>query len=562
MKLIIEDEEGRKTVVPFVREEISIGRQEGNTIRLTERNVSRKHARLLRKNGSVLVEDLGSFNGVRVNGDRIEGKLPIQEGDLIEIGDYDLAIENEAADAAATPAPERVDGRARTEPAGSGHASATPVSGRAPTVPDPQLGEDDPGDEPARHQSTAVIRPEALAAQARDVRELAPDERPKIVVVSGGQAGQMVEIERSEFRIGRTSSDNDLAINHRSISRNHAKLVAADDGSWRVLDLQSANGVRVNNEDYADAPLNPGDLVELGHVKLRFVGPGESYKYVPEDERTPTPIARDSQRPGAQKPIGLYAGIGGGLLVLAAGGYFLFSGKPNPPPREARESHVSPPIVAAASPHPAAPAAAPKAMAPAAPAAAPEPEVPAPTPRVSRRQLLELVAQGKAALHSHDVGTAAEKLRAAQDLAPDDPAVARLERDIEAARKREAKRHEHKPAPAVAAAPAETGSEEAPAEAPAPRSDKRAKAMQGYQDAVGLMGGDDYAGAVGKLQKVLGLEPGMAEAHKALGICYAKLREFDKGAAHYEQYLKLKPNAADAPQVRKMLQDYYKTKGE
>jgi len=35
MKLIIEDDEGRKTVVPLVRDEITIGRQEGNTIRLT-----------------------------------------------------------------------------------------------------------------------------------------------------------------------------------------------------------------------------------------------------------------------------------------------------------------------------------------------------------------------------------------------------------------------------------------------------------------------------------------------------------------------------------------------
>ena len=71
LKLIIEDDEGRKTVVPFVRDEITIGRQEGNTIRLTERNVSRRHARLVRQNGHVLVEDLGSYNGIRINGDNI-----------------------------------------------------------------------------------------------------------------------------------------------------------------------------------------------------------------------------------------------------------------------------------------------------------------------------------------------------------------------------------------------------------------------------------------------------------------------------------------------------------
>src|SRR5437879_6163011 len=107
MKLIIEDDEGRKTVVPFVREEITIGRQEGNTIRLTERNVSRRHARLVRNNGSVLVEDLGSYNGIRINGEKIAGQVPINDGDLIQIGDYDLAVQHDqvaAAHAAAAPA--------------------------------------------------------------------------------------------------------------------------------------------------------------------------------------------------------------------------------------------------------------------------------------------------------------------------------------------------------------------------------------------------------------------------------------------------------------------------
>src|SRR5213082_2480156 len=102
MKLIIEDDEGRKTVVPFVREEITIGRQEGNTIRLTERNVSRHHARLVRQNGHVLVEDLGSANGIQINGQRIKAPMPVHDGDLIQIGDYDLAIQTEATK---TPAP-------------------------------------------------------------------------------------------------------------------------------------------------------------------------------------------------------------------------------------------------------------------------------------------------------------------------------------------------------------------------------------------------------------------------------------------------------------------------
>ena len=39
LKLVIEDGEGTTHVVPIIRDQITIGREEGNTIRLTERNV-------------------------------------------------------------------------------------------------------------------------------------------------------------------------------------------------------------------------------------------------------------------------------------------------------------------------------------------------------------------------------------------------------------------------------------------------------------------------------------------------------------------------------------------
>src|SRR5262249_50807038 len=91
-KLIIQDDEGKTTVVPLIRDEITIGRKEGNTIRLTERNVSRRHARLLKGSGAVFIEDLDSYNGVRVNGQRIQGRVAVTEQDRIQIGDYLLEL--------------------------------------------------------------------------------------------------------------------------------------------------------------------------------------------------------------------------------------------------------------------------------------------------------------------------------------------------------------------------------------------------------------------------------------------------------------------------------------
>lgn len=106
-KLVISDDNGHTTVVPLLRDEVTIGREKGNTIRLTERNVSRLHARLLKRNGSYVVEDLGSYNGVTVNGARIESNAKLASGDQLGIGDYDLAFQSDVIATANTlPSPQ------------------------------------------------------------------------------------------------------------------------------------------------------------------------------------------------------------------------------------------------------------------------------------------------------------------------------------------------------------------------------------------------------------------------------------------------------------------------
>ena len=92
LRLIIEDDEGSTTVVPLASEAITIGRQQGNTIQLTEKNVSRQHARLFPEQDGWVIEDLGSYNGVKVNNEVVDGRTKLREGDVVEIGDYHLAI--------------------------------------------------------------------------------------------------------------------------------------------------------------------------------------------------------------------------------------------------------------------------------------------------------------------------------------------------------------------------------------------------------------------------------------------------------------------------------------
>lgn len=340
LKLIIEDDEGRKTVVPFVRDEITIGRQEGNTIRLTERNVSRRHARLMRSNGHVLIEDLGSYNGIRLNGDRITGQVQVQDGDLIQIGDYDLAIQAEAQAGATVPL-EGPGTPTRKLNESSATMPALPAVD-APQASDEDIREaDDEGevgkDAPPpipKAQATAVIRLDQVEqpSKKRQVVDLEPADAPRLVVLNTDFAGREFPCTRTELRIGRTD-ENDVALDHRSLSRTHCKVVREENGEWRVIDMQSANGLMVNGESYAQVTLRFGDVIELGHVKLKFVGPGESVT-------VPPPASGDVTREldqGVRSRAPLIAvAVAFLVLIVGGGGYGLWkvsqgSGSTRPP---------------------------------------------------------------------------------------------------------------------------------------------------------------------------------------------------------------------------------------
>lgn len=62
-----------------------VGRAEDNDLVLSDTNVSRHHAAFVREAGVVRVRDLGSRNGTRLNGERVE-EAELADGDELEIG--------------------------------------------------------------------------------------------------------------------------------------------------------------------------------------------------------------------------------------------------------------------------------------------------------------------------------------------------------------------------------------------------------------------------------------------------------------------------------------------
>jgi pSer/pThr/pTyr-binding forkhead associated (FHA) protein len=74
-------------------ESLVIGRSSTCDVTVSGRFTSRRHARLFRRGGQLLVEDLGSRNGTLLNGELVLEPTPIGPGDVLEISDFIISID-------------------------------------------------------------------------------------------------------------------------------------------------------------------------------------------------------------------------------------------------------------------------------------------------------------------------------------------------------------------------------------------------------------------------------------------------------------------------------------
>lgn len=76
----------------LVGPEVIVGRSPECHVTIEDPLVSRQHARIRFVDGAPLVSDLGSRNGVRVNGERINGEVELKDGDRLRLGTQELVF--------------------------------------------------------------------------------------------------------------------------------------------------------------------------------------------------------------------------------------------------------------------------------------------------------------------------------------------------------------------------------------------------------------------------------------------------------------------------------------
>lgn len=90
--LLVTEKGGAERRQTFRGDEITLGRVQGNDLVLPKGNVSKRHARILYREGRFIVADLNSTNGTYVNRRRIAQATIIREDDRVYVGDFIIRV--------------------------------------------------------------------------------------------------------------------------------------------------------------------------------------------------------------------------------------------------------------------------------------------------------------------------------------------------------------------------------------------------------------------------------------------------------------------------------------
>jgi hypothetical protein len=90
----------------------------------------------------------------------------------------------------------------------------------------------------------------------------------RLIVNPGTEMAWKIPLQAAKITLGR-NDDNNFILDDPSISGSHCVLFVSDSGVT-IKDLGSANGIQVGNVLVDEAELQPGQLIQIGDVKLQY----------------------------------------------------------------------------------------------------------------------------------------------------------------------------------------------------------------------------------------------------------------------------------------------------
>jgi signal transduction histidine kinase/pSer/pThr/pTyr-binding forkhead associated (FHA) protein len=92
----------------------------------------------------------------------------------------------------------------------------------------------------------------------------------RVIVIKGADEGKQFELNQSQLMVGRDSA-NHIRLHDTEVSRRHAEFRQIN-GDFHLIDIGSANGTFVNNQQVKDVVLHPGDHIQIGQSLMVYSG--------------------------------------------------------------------------------------------------------------------------------------------------------------------------------------------------------------------------------------------------------------------------------------------------
>jgi len=116
---------------------------------------------------------------------------------------------------------------------------------------------------------TSRLRPPARPEPPAQPQSLGPEPLARVILASEGRKVAERELFPGRLVIGRTS-ENDLQIDSKYISRHHCQILTTPEGSV-LEDLNSTNGVFFKSKRVRKRHLNDGDVIVLGRHEIMYL---------------------------------------------------------------------------------------------------------------------------------------------------------------------------------------------------------------------------------------------------------------------------------------------------
>lgn len=118
---------------------------------------------------------------------------------------------------------------------------------------------------------------------------------PKLHILSGVLEGKAYDLVEERVTIGR-AMDNMIRLDDGTVSHHHAMLVL-EGMDYKLRDLNSTNGTRVNGMRIVETRVTHGDQLRLGSVEMRYEGDAKKASQPLPPSQTGVDIGDIGQRP-------------------------------------------------------------------------------------------------------------------------------------------------------------------------------------------------------------------------------------------------------------------------